>query len=219
LSVKIDAMLNEGGGGGVVPGTLSFKKVDIGGSPLGGAVFSLAGPGTPQSKRSADGSFSFDSLESGSYTLTETTVPTGYKFTVNSYNVEVTKSGQVTVSGNAQPSRGFNIINTKGDEMAFKVDDGKGNALHGSTVRLSGNKIGPPATGFSDEQDTNELGVIAYPDLGPGSYVLQITAVPAGYVLNPHTYQIEIAASGDITIDGQPMPGDAFTIVVQPVTP
>lgn len=86
-------------------GSLSFIKVDPKGNPLSGAVFTLAGTATGSGEDGAltktsgeNGTVSFDKIPAGTYTLTETTPPEGYK-PCDSYNVTVSY-GQTTVTRN-----------------------------------------------------------------------------------------------------------------------
>ncbi|MDY5325351.1 MAG: Cna B-type domain-containing protein [Gemmiger sp.] len=86
-------------------GSLSFIKVDPKGNPLSGAFFTLAGTATGSGKPVTltatsvkDGTVSFDKIPAGTYTLTESTPPEGYKACA-SYNVTVSY-GQTTVTRN-----------------------------------------------------------------------------------------------------------------------
>lgn len=86
-------------------GSLSFIKVDPKGNPLSGAVFTLAGTATGSGEdvtltttSGENGTVSFDKIPAGTYTLTETTPPEGYK-PCDFYNVTVSY-GQTTVTRN-----------------------------------------------------------------------------------------------------------------------
>lgn len=86
-------------------GSLSFIKVDPKGNPLSGAVFTLAGTATGSGEdvtltttSGENGTVSFDKIPAGTYTLTETTPPEGYK-PCDFYNVTVSY-GQTTVARN-----------------------------------------------------------------------------------------------------------------------
>ena len=86
-------------------GSLSFIKVDPNENPLSGAFFTLAGTATGSGKpvtltttSGEDGTVSFDKIPAGTYTLTETKPPEGYKPCVP-YNVTVSY-GQTTVTRN-----------------------------------------------------------------------------------------------------------------------
>lgn len=86
-------------------GSLSFIKVDPKGNPLSGAVFTLAGTATGSGEdvtltttSGENGTVSFDKIPAGTYTLTETTPPEGYK-PCDSYKVTVSY-GQTTVTRN-----------------------------------------------------------------------------------------------------------------------
>ena len=86
-------------------GTLTFTKTDPNGNHLSGAVFKLAGTATGSGEdvtltttSGEDGTVSFDKIPAGTYTLTETKPPEGYKPCVP-YNVTVSY-GQTTVTRN-----------------------------------------------------------------------------------------------------------------------
>lgn len=86
-------------------GTLTFTKTDPNGNHLSGAVFKLAGTATGSGEdvtltttSGEDGTVSFDKIPAGTYTLTESTPPEGYKPCVP-YNVTVSY-GQTTVTQN-----------------------------------------------------------------------------------------------------------------------
>ena len=86
-------------------GTLTFTKTDPNGNHLSGAVFKLEGTATGSGEdvtltttSGEDGTVSFDKIPAGTYTLTETKPPEGYKPCVP-YNVTVSY-GQTTVTRN-----------------------------------------------------------------------------------------------------------------------
>ena len=84
-------------------GTLTFTKTDPNRNHLSGAVFKLEGTATGSRKpvtltttSGKDGTVSFDKIPAGTYTLTETKPPEGYK-PCDPYNVTVSY-GQTTVT-------------------------------------------------------------------------------------------------------------------------
>ena len=103
-------------------GSLSFIKVDPKGNPLSGAFFTLAGTATGSRKpvtftttSGEDGTVSFDKIPAGTYTLTESTPPEGYKPCVP-YNVTVSY-GQTTVTQNgAEVDLSQNVVDDYEDD-------------------------------------------------------------------------------------------------------
>ena len=103
-------------------GSLSFTKTDPNGNPLSGAVFTLAGTATGSGKPVTltatsvkDGTVSFDKIPAGTYTLTESTPPEGYKACA-SYNVTVSY-GQTTVTRNgAEVDLSQNVVDDYEDD-------------------------------------------------------------------------------------------------------
>ena len=83
-----------------------YKKQDNGQS-LKGASFKLEGEGSsvelPQAGESTD-TFTFENLQPGSYTLTETKTPDGYQGLKKPVLIVVKEDGTVTVDGSKQES-------------------------------------------------------------------------------------------------------------------
>ena len=103
-------------------GTLTFTKTDPNGNSLQGATFTLAGTATGSGKpvtltttSGKDGTVSFDKIPAGTYTLTETTPPEGYK-PCDPYNVTVSY-GQTTVTRNgAEVDLSQNVVDDYEDD-------------------------------------------------------------------------------------------------------
>ena len=101
----------------------AFRKTDIDGDALMGAVFSLDdGFGTVQYATSAlDGTVTFFAVRPGQYTLHEVSAPFGYLPDPSNYIVNVAADGTITVNGT--PSNTFEVINTDGPDLSFiKLD-------------------------------------------------------------------------------------------------
>ena len=172
---------------------LSFPKADLRtGEPLSGAVFTLSNGQTATSD--SDGRVTFGPLTPGTYTLTETTAPAGYLPNTQTYTVVVSSTGTVTVDGD--PAAEFTVYNTP--QPAFflrKYDARTGEPLPGAVFTLSN---GQTATSDSD-------GLVQFGPLTPGTYTLTETRAPEGYLPNTQTYTVVVSATGEITINGDPM--------------
>ncbi len=103
-------------------GSLSFTKTDPKGNPLSGATFTLEGTATGSGKTvtltatsGEKGTVSFGKIPAGTYTLTETKWPEGYK-RCDPYNVTVSY-GQTTVTRNgAEVDLSQNVVDDYEDD-------------------------------------------------------------------------------------------------------
>ncbi len=81
-------------------GTLTISKVDANSATtyLSGAKFTLTGPKDEVVTSDSDGFVKFTGLTAGSYTLKETTAPSGYELNPTTYHFTITDQGTVTDS-------------------------------------------------------------------------------------------------------------------------
>ena len=170
-----------------------FYKTDARtGEPLSGAVFTLSNGQTATSD--SEGRVTFGPLAPGTYTLTETTAPAGYLPNTQTYTVVVSATGTVTVDGD--PAAEFTVYNTPQPAFFFRKYDARtGEPLPGAVFTLSN---GQTATSDSD-------GLVQFGPLTPGTYTLTETRAPEGYLPNTQTYTVVVSATGEITINGDPM--------------
>lgn len=92
--------------------SFTFAKTDATGGALGGAVFTLSQNGgtVGTATSTATGSVTFSGLSTGTYTMVETTPPSGYEANTTTYSVVVASNGTVTINGTAASA--FSVANT-----------------------------------------------------------------------------------------------------------
>lgn len=84
--------------------SFSFTKQSDDENPITGAIFTLSRTGLNSIQaKSVNGSVKFENLDPGSYTLTETTAPSGFRLLSGSVTVTISINGDLTVS----PADGF----------------------------------------------------------------------------------------------------------------
>ncbi|MEU5694314.1 SdrD B-like domain-containing protein [Actinosynnema sp. NPDC020468] len=142
----------------------------------------------------ADGSYKFDGVLGGTYTVTETT-PAGYldgKDAAGTAGGTVTGPDSVTAIGLAAgaDATGYTFGEFKGASISGVVVDDAGNGVPGVTVTLDG--PGGPVT-----QTTGPDGSYSFTGLAPGSYSVA-EQQPAGYADGPDTAG---SAGGDVADD------------------
>ena len=134
-------------------------------------------------------------LEPGVYVVEETKAPDGY----------VLESQQQNVTLKAGETASVTFYNTiKAGLEILKVDEDTGEPLDGAKIRLStaeGAVVG--------EYITQGGGRIFVEDLQPGLYVLEETAAPGGYILDPQkrTVQIEAGRTTKVSFTNKQAPG------------
>lgn len=176
--------------------SFAARKLDaVSGSPLSGAWFALSQNGSVLLNSISDslGRITFSGLRPGSYELSETMAPSGYKPDTAVHQVTVSEEGTVTVDG--QPADGFPLYNTPSAEahLTFtKADTSTGQPLEGAGYTLS-NGI----SALSDLDGTVDLGMLA-----PGTYTLTETKAPDGYILDSTVHTVNVTNDGHITVNG-----------------
>lgn len=155
----------------------TVNKLDQNNNPLAGAVFTLTGPNTYTSGTSgSDGKALFKSVLAGSYTLTETTVPSGYTG-VQPQTVVISST-----------STSVNITNTLIPYL-IKIDskDQGGNGIVGAVYEVTntttGTLVGSFTTGTGGTVTTSQL-------IAGNNYSVKQVSVPAGYTATAVTPQV-----------------------------
>ena len=188
-------------------GSVSVLKTDAEtGAPLAGVHFELrdeAGALCAEGDTSADGTLTLPDIPLGSYTLQETTTPSGYVPDRTRRPVNITENGQtVQITVENTPIRGSLEIIKKDlyDEIPLM---GAGFHLYDST----GTQI---AEGY-----TNAEGKLSFSGLAQGNYTFREFKAPKGYVLDDsvHTFTVsDVGAPITKTVTDMRRPG---TLIVK----
>lgn len=211
------------------------KKVDSSNPTKGlaGATFSLEmvgsdGPSFPKTGVTGqDGTYIFDSLEAGTYKVTETEAPEGYQIdNPGPYAVTLPTNGQNTVTVTA-----LDTPITLASGSIRKVDkDRPTMGLAGATIRITGID-----NNFTYEGQTVEGGALTdvpWDTMPVGSYVAEEIGAPEGYILpSPHEKkefywdkknEVKLVFENDSKVKVQllkkdesnnPLPGCLFTVI------
>jgi hypothetical protein len=199
-------------------GTVPLLKVDQSGAGRAGAVFTLTGVmGTSFSATStstATGSAGFSNLSAGSYTLAETTAPTGCTGLAGTIAISIASNGTVTFgtlpTGVTVVSGTLRVVNTCGGGVfgnlpLLKVDAG-GSGRAGAQFTLTG----VSGTTFSATVTTIAGGTASFGTLATGSYSLTESRAPAQCTGITTAIAVTVAANGTVSVGTLPT-GVTFT--------
>ena len=187
----------------LISGSVSGKKVDENGEPLGGALIGLFKYNdTEFTKENAlmtvtskeDGSFSFEQIPFGIWYVREIEQPTGFVLNETVYEVNISENEQVVE---------IEIVNefVRGNITLTKVDaDFPDNKLTGATFEVYQDNN---ADGKPDDGDTligtlaeSEAGIYEMKDLLYGHYLIKETKAPDGFLLDTGVYSVFIETDG-----------------------
>lgn len=187
----------------LIYGSVSGRKVDENGEPLGGALIGLfKSNDTEFTKENAlmtvtskeDGSFSFEQIPFGIWYVREIEQPTGFVLNETVYEVNIAENEQVVE---------IEIVNefVRGNITLTKVDaDFPDNKLTGATFEVYQDNN---ADGKPDDGDTligtlteSEAGIYEMKDLLYGHYLIKETKAPEGFLLDTGVYSVFIETDG-----------------------
>lgn len=187
----------------LIYGSVSGRKVDENGEPLGGALIGLfKSNDTEFTKENAlmtvtskeDGSFSFEQIPFGIWYVREIEQPTGFVLNENVYEVNIAENEQVVE---------IEIVNefVHGNITLTKVDaDFPDNKLTGATFEVYHDNN---ADGKPDDGDTligtlteSEAEIYEMKDLLYGHYLIKETKAPEGFLLDTGVYSVFIETDG-----------------------
>lgn len=181
------------------PVTASFiacKRDRLTAAPLPGATYTLYREGLAVKAALSDmnGALCFSGLMPGQYELVESAAPEGYRLDTVRHKVTVDALGNVTIDG--QAAQGYALYDNPLASLVFrKTDANTGLPLAGATFTLLG--------GMSATSDSNGLVNLGY--LAPGTYTMQETGVPLGYLPISKTFQVQVSANNEIMVNGAPI--------------
>ncbi len=204
-NAKVQLAVNDGEAieNHLIYGSVSGKKVDENGEPLGGALIGLFKYNdTEFTKENAlmtvtskeDGSFSFEQIPFGIWYVREIEQPTGFVLNETVYEVNIAENEQVVE---------IEIVNefVRGNITLTKVDaDFPDNKLTGATFEVYQDNN---ADGKPDDGDTligtlteSEAGIYEMKDLLYGHYLIKETKAPEGFLLDTGVYSVFIETDG-----------------------
>lgn len=139
-------------------GSFTLIKTGEDNKPLPGAVFKLLGQGEAEVATDAEGKIHFQNIAPGSYQLTETKAPNGYKLNQETTNINVDENGRISASGSsAKLEVGGNPTVT----VAHQAYPDFMNAMQYATINADGSvttyiylKANEAKTGGSTDKDT-----------------------------------------------------------------
>lgn len=159
--------------------------VTAGGSPVGGVLVSIDGPSGPMSTlTNADGTYEFDRLEPGDYTIT-VEPPDGYV-------VDGPDTLTPTVADDDVSDQDFALARL--GALGGTVTDADGNPLGGVTVIVSGPDGEHALT--TDAEGGYFLG-----ELEPGDYTAMIVVPEGAMIDGPEVLSATITAAGERVLD------------------
>ncbi len=189
----------------------SFTKTDDTGTALAGAKFKLVNGSTTvgELESGTDGKVDFGSLRAGTYTLTETSAPTGYTaaggswtVTVNAVSETVTiaaQSGATAFTGSY--ADGYKLVNALSPlPFSFtKTDAETGDVLAGARFGLY-SSTSMTASALVKSATSTDAGLVDFGTLDSGTYYLSETTAPDGYKKLSGYWRVDVNLSGSNTV-------------------
>ena len=175
--------------------------------PLQGAGFELrdsSGTVLRSGISDVNGLVDLGNVSPGVYTLVETIVPGGF-LRNEPYTVVVAANGDITVNG--IPLASFLAENYPYPNISFSKTDSADDALAGAVFSLD------DGAGTVLYSTSTIDGIVVFYSIPPGVYTITETQAPFGYITNPTPRTAVVSATGEITIDGNPV--STFTAVNQ----
>nr|WP_302595991.1 SpaA isopeptide-forming pilin-related protein [uncultured Cellulosilyticum sp.] len=173
---------------------LEFKKLDQEGRAVEGAVFKLYSS-KDESKNwtktsDKDGLVTFTQIPLGKYLLKEIAAPTGYMLSNTIYEVEIKKEApaSIIVQGDSTLTQVSEIRNEsiRGSIKVIKVNESQKN-LKGAMISLLNSDYQTIRT-----LETDENGIAYFENIPYGTYYIQETQAPSGYLLIEGLHEIQI---------------------------
>lgn len=169
-------------------GNIKIVKSDQDKKPVQGAEFALkdsTGKQVATGKTDAKGNLSFNKLDLGKYTLTESSVPDGYIIEKASYNVTVNRNKTTSVE----------VKNTKvkGVLQITKLEKKAKTPIAGAVFEIydAKNKVVAKLT-------TDANGIATSPELEKGTYTYKEVSVPDGFIMDTETRTFSITEKNSV---------------------
>lgn len=184
-------------------GSLQINKINgVTGHLLPGAEFKLISYATGEeftATTDETGSLVFKGMALGTYELTETKAPTGFKLDTLPQTVEIVKDVvvdektsipglQLTVANEPDmPLIPLEPSTPVGGLKVTKINTLTGHVLSDAAFKLISKETGEEVTG-----KTNDAGELIFGQLALGDYELTETHAPKGFILDKQSYDVEI---------------------------
>ena len=136
-------------------------------------------------KTNGNGILTFNEIEEGEYTLTETKAPSGYENSIQGLKVKVQKDG-VKIYGLSKENETFIAKNYELENIVIKKINEEGEVLKGAIFKVYGHTT--EGKKIDKEYTTNEEGII---ELEEGTYTVKEVKAPDGYVLSGETFFLD----------------------------
>ena len=182
---------------------VKFNKYDNSFTNLEGATLSVTGEAEDGSSTviswKTEKKAHKEKLKAGTYVLSESTAPLGYKI-ANNITFKVTKTGNVEIDDTVQSSATVNMIDEKMSQytVAISKTTKDGDPLPDASLTISGKtSSGSELDPIAFASTSGAYNVLLY----PGQYTLTETKAPNGYkIANPINFKV--ADNGSITVNG-----------------
>ena len=168
--------------------SLIIEKVDEQGNPLAGAEFevrTLGGNLVSRVTTNSGGIATIESIEPGSYSVTEVRAPQGFVLDANAQTFEI-RAGETTT---------LRFVNRRIPSLIIEKVDEQGNPLAGAEFeirRLDG--------GLVTRVTSNSGGVAIVDSIEPGSFEVLETHAPEGFVRDSNSQVIQVVAGQTVTL-------------------
>ncbi len=132
-------------------------------------------------------------LPGGTYTIRETTAPTGYSLNKTFYTATISVNGDIVDINNSSAVINYKINKDNYGQITGKVVDENNQAIEGAkfTIYDSNNDE-------IEQVSTNSKGIFISKELISNTYTIKQTAANDGYYIDYNTYEVEIVNDGEI---------------------
>ncbi len=203
------------------PEALTGAKFRLYGTSAYGNAINKEGTST-----GASGEVVIDDIELGTYTLEETTYPSGIIPVVTKYTVVCNNDGQILIKNYTTDGTGSTLTGT--EKAKYYIDELGGRtylynqgfkdvtikkvdafntteSLYGAKFRLVSSSIGVDLASAYDatqEKVSNVRGLVTFTHLVPGTYTLTEIEAPANHDLLTDTLTLTLDVDGEVTVTG-----------------
>lgn len=185
----------------------SFTKVDENNNPIAGAEFQLIGEDGSRYVTTSDENGKVSIIaRPGTYTMTETKAPDGYRLSSNEWKVVLgNTAGNIQISNNhkydeyAVLSGNHNKYTIKNTtkitgEFSFDKFDENGDSLQGATFGLFENAESEEPLYYAT---SNAQGKATFEDVLARNYVMKEISAPNGYAISEEVWHVSATVNGE----------------------